>query len=76
MWHEVHCAFQCQHGDIEAIRLWRELEVGMHIDATHAKGVGGQRFNGRIDDIIAQRNVHLTGCGTRHTMTGSDHMTS
>lgn len=76
MWHEVHCALQSQHGDIEAIRLGRELEVGMHIDAAYAKGVRGQRFNGRIDDIIAQRDVHLTGRGTCHTMPGGDHMTT
>lgn len=76
VWHEVNCSLQRQDGDIETIRLRCELEIRMDIDATDAKGVGGQRFHGRVDHIIAKRDVHLTGRGTCHTMPGSHHMTT
>lgn len=42
VWHEVHSPLQRQHGNIEAICLWSELEVRMHIDAAHAECVSGQ----------------------------------
>lgn len=76
MRHKVHRPLQCQDGHIEAIRLWREFEVRMHIDAPHAERVRWQWFNGGVDYVIAESDVNLARCGTRHTMTGGDDVTA
>lgn len=72
MRHIVNGSLQRQHGHIETIRLWRELEVRMHVDFTDAERVRGQRLHRRIDDVVAERDVHLAWTGARHTMTGGD----
>lgn len=72
MRHEVHWPFQCQHGDVVTVRLGRELEVRMHVDAPHAESVGGQWLDGRVDHVIAQGHVHLTGGGAGDAVTRGD----
>lgn len=42
----------------------------MNIDFAHAKRVRRQWFNGRINNIIAECNVHLARCRACHTMAG------
>jgi len=74
VWHKVHSAFQREYGDVEAIRLRRKLEVRMHVDPPDSEGVGRQGLHGRVDHVIAQRDVHLARSGPGHTMTGGDHV--
>lgn len=68
--HIVNGSLQRQHGHIEAIGLRREFEVRMHIDLAHTERVRGQRLDGRIDHIIAERDVHLARTGAGHTVAG------
>lgn len=66
----MHGTFQCQHRYIKSIGLWCEFEIWMNIDFTHAKCVCWQWFDGRINNIVAECNVHLTGRRACNAMTG------
>lgn len=68
--------FQCQHRDIVTVRLRGEFEVRMHVDASNAEGVGGQRFHGRIDHVIAQGHVNLSRSGSGDAVSSSDDVSS
>lgn len=65
-------SFQCQNGHIETIGLWGKFKVGMNVDFAYTKRVSGQRFNGRIDNVVTEGDVNLSWTGTGHTMTGRD----
>lgn len=74
MRHIMDIPIQRQHGHVKAIRLWSELEVGVHVDARHAECIGRQRFHGRVDDVVAQRNVNLAWRGARDAVTRRHHV--
>lgn len=70
--HKMHSSFQCQYRYIETVGLWGELKIWVDINAPYSKCVGRQRFHGRINDIIAQGNVHLTWRCSGYAMTSCD----
>lgn len=74
MWHIVHIPIQRQHCHVKAIRLWRELEVGVHVDARHAEGVSWERLHGRVDDVVTERDVHLAWRGARDAVARRHHV--
>lgn len=51
--HVLHRPVQPEHGNVEPIGLWRELEERMHADLTDAESVRRQRFHRRVDDVVA-----------------------
>lgn len=59
--HVLYRPVQSEHGHVEPIGLWRELEERMHADLAHAERVRRQRFHRRIDHIVAKRYLYLTG---------------
>lgn len=70
----MHRSLQRQYGHIEAVRLWCEFEIRMHVDFAHAERVRRQRLDCRIDYVVAECHVHLTRTGARHTVAGGDHV--
>lgn len=64
--HKMHRTLQRQYRYVESISLWCEFEIRMHINFPHAKCIGRQWFDGRIDDIIAECDMHLSWCCTRN----------
>lgn len=74
MRHKVHGSLQREHRHVEAVRLRGELEVRVHVDRAHPKGVRRQRLDGRVDHVIAEGHVDLPGRGPGHTVPGGDHV--
>lgn len=74
MRHKVDLSFQREHRDVVTVRLRRELEVRMHVDAPDPEGVGGQWLNGRVDHVIAECHMDLSWRGPGYTMACGDHV--
>lgn len=58
--HVLHRPVQSEHGHVESVGLWRELEERVNADLAHAERVGRQWFHRRVDDVVAQRHLHLS----------------
>lgn len=76
MWHQMHRSFECQYRNIKSVGLRCKFEIWMHIDFPYTEGVGWQRFNGRINNIVAKCDMHLTWCCPGHTMAGGNDVTT